>query len=63
MTLGRRPIRCRCGRETNRPQLVNGLLLCERCGFDEEYGAYSSKQPQRTARDYTEPRFRVRRIA
>jgi len=62
--IGRRSFKCRCGAETARPEVVNGVLYCPACAFNEQYGAYQAPGPHRpVARDYLRPAFIVRKVA
>lgn len=58
-----RPYKCRCGRETWRPEIVRGLLFCSTCAFDEEYGTYTSKPGRADALDYYQPKFAVKKVS
>jgi len=62
----RQPYKCRCGRETWRPELVRDLLLCPECAFDEQYPQHVIRPvqtPRGSVDDYVRPVFSVRRIA
>lgn len=58
-THGRRPVKCRCGRETWKPEYVRGILLCASCAFDAEYGIRGNVSQRPEAR----PEFRVRKVS
>lgn len=62
-SLGVRPFRCRCGRETWRPEVVNSVLLCEICAFDVEYGSYVPVKGRPDPDDYLRPKFAVRKVS
>jgi hypothetical protein len=59
---GERPFKCRCGRETHRPEVFRGTLYCPECAFDEEYGTYRPAPNRKNPHEYVSPTFVVRKV-
>jgi hypothetical protein len=55
--------KCRCGRETRRPEYAKGLLLCSECAFDMLYGTYKPSGGRPDPKDFIEPKFGIRKVS